>query len=182
MIGKDPLEFRLQVLKDNMRASRVLKTLAEKSNWGKPLPKGWGRGIAQHYCFGTSIAQVAEVSVDKDVKIKVHRVDAAVDCGPVVNIDPLKAQIEGAVILALSTVLFEEVQFAKGGVASDNFRDYRTIRMSEIPEINVYMVENNDPNLIGGIGEVGVAPLAPAVANAVFNATGKRIRRIPIKL
>jgi len=182
LVGKDPLEFRLQVLKDNIRATRVLKTLAAKSNWGKPLPEGWGRGIAQHYCFGTSIAQVAEVSVEKDGKIRVHRVDAAVDCGPVVNADPLIAQIEGAVILALSTALYEEVQFAKGGVTSGNFGDYRTIRMSEIPEINVHVVKNNDPDTMGGIGEPGVTPLAPAVANAVFNATGKRIRRIPLKL
>ncbi|MFH1112644.1 MAG: xanthine dehydrogenase family protein molybdopterin-binding subunit [Pseudomonadota bacterium] len=182
LAGKDPLEFRLQVLKDNKRASHVLKTLAQKSNWGKPLPEGRGRGIAQHYCFGTSIAQVVEVSVEKDGTIKVHRVDAAVDCGPVVNPDALIAQIEGAVTMALSTALFEEVQFAKGGVASDNFGDYRVIRMSEVPEINVHMIENNDPAMMGGIGEPGVTPLAPAVANAVFNVTGKRIRRMPVKL
>lgn len=182
MAGKDPVEFRLQALKDNMRASRVLKTLLKKTNWGKPLPKGWGRGIAQHYCFGTSIAEVAEVSVEKDGKVRVHRVDAVVDCGPVVNPDALTAQIEGAVTLALSTTLYEEVQFSKGGVSSENFGDYHILRMSEVPEINVHIVRSTDVNAMGGIGEPGVTPLAPAVTNAVFNATGKRLRRIPLKL
>jgi isoquinoline 1-oxidoreductase beta subunit len=182
LAGKDPLEFRLQVLKDNKRAQRVLKAVAKNANWGKPLPKGRARGIAQHFCFGTEIAEVAEVSVDKDGKVKVHRVDVAVDCGPVVNPDALVAQIEGAVTLALSTVLHEEVQFSKGGVSSENFGDYHIIRMSEVPDIHVHMVKNNNVEEIGGIGEPGVTPLAPAVANAVFSLTGKRLRRIPLKV
>jgi isoquinoline 1-oxidoreductase beta subunit len=179
---KDPVEFRLSVLKDNKRVTRVLETLAKNSNWGKPLPNGSGRGIAHHYCFGTSIAEVAEVFVEKDGTVKVHRVDVAVDCGPAVNPDALKAQIEGAVIMALSTALFEEVQFAKGGVSSENFGDYRIIRMSEVPEINVHIIKTDADAPLGGIGEPGVTPLAPAVANAVFNATGKRLRRMPLKL
>jgi isoquinoline 1-oxidoreductase beta subunit len=177
--GKDPLEFRLQNLKNNKRASRVLETVAEKTGWGKPIPKGQGRGIAQHACFGTWAAQVVDLSVDKNTgMIKVHRVVAAVDCGPVVNPGPLVEQIEGGIILALSTALKEEVKFAKGGVATSNFDDYPIIRMSEIPEIEVHMVKSTDK--IGGIGELGVPPLAPAVANAFFNATGVRIRRIPL--
>jgi len=177
--GKDPLEFRLQNLKNNKRASRVLETVAEKTGWGKPIPKGQGRGIAQHACFGTWAAQVVDLSVDKNTgMIKVHRVVAAVDCGPVVNPGPLVEQIEGGIILALSTALKEEVKFAKGGVATSNFDDYPIIRMSEIPEIEVHIVKSNEK--IGGIGEVGVPPLAPAVANAFFNATGFRIRRIPL--
>ncbi len=177
--GKDPLEFRLQNLKNNMRARRVLETVAEKAGWGKPIPKGEGRGIAQHACFGTWVAQVVDLSVDKNTgKIKVHRVVAAVDCGPVINPGPLVEQIEGGIILALSTALMEEVKFANGGVASVNFNDYPIIRMSEVPEIEVHIVKSTDK--IGGIGELGVPPLAPAIANAFFNATGVRIRRIPL--
>lgn len=177
--GKDPLEFRLQSLKNNMRASRMLETVAEKAGWGKAIPKGEGRGIAQHACFGSYVAQVAEISVNKkDGTIKVHRVVVAVDCGPVVNPDPLVAQIEGGVIISLGTALKEEVKFANGGVKSANFDDYKVIRMSEVPEIQVHIVKSNEK--IGGIGEVGVPPAAPAVANAFFNATGVRIRRIPL--
>jgi len=177
--GKDPLEFRLQSLKNNMRARRVLETVAEKAGWGKAIPKGEGRGIAQHACFGTWTAQVAEISVDKkDGAIKVHRIVAAVDCGPVVNPDPLIAQIEGGIIISLSTALKEEVKFANGGVKSSNFNDYKILKMSETPEIEVHIVKSTEK--MGGIGEVGVPAATPAVANAFFNATGVRIRRIPL--
>jgi len=177
--GKDPLEFRLQHLKNNMRPRRVLEMVAEKAGWGKPLMKGQGRGIAQHCCFGSYVAQVAEVSVNQgNGAVKVNRIVAAVDCGPFVNPDTIKAQIEGGIIEALSTTLKEEVMFSNGGVKSENFDDYKIIRMSEIPEIEVHIVKSTEP--IGGIGEPGVPPLAPAVANAVFNATGARIRRIPL--
>ncbi|RJR30851.1 MAG: xanthine dehydrogenase family protein molybdopterin-binding subunit [Desulfobacteraceae bacterium] len=177
--GKDPLAFRLQCLKNNKRSSRVLQTVAEKAGWGKPVPAGLGRGIAHHACFGTWIADVVDLSVDRNSgKIKVHKVTVAVDCGPVVNPGPLVEQIEGATVLALSTALKEEVKFANGGVASGNYEDYPIIRMSEVPEIEVHIVKNADR--IGGIGELGVTPLAPAVANAVFNATGVRFRRIPL--
>jgi isoquinoline 1-oxidoreductase subunit beta len=177
--GKDPVEFRMHLLTNNMRVRRVLQTVAEKAGWGKPAAKGNGRGIAQHTCFGGYIAQVADVSVnDKDGTVKVHRVVAAVDCGPVVNPDPLIAQLEGAIVMGLSTIFKEKIEFANGGVKSANFDDYKLIRMSETPEIEVHIVKNNDP--IGGIGEPGLCPTAPAVANAIFNATGARIRRLPI--
>ena len=177
--GKDPIEFRLPLLKNNMRARRVLETVAEKAGWGKPVPKGKGRGIAQHSCFGTYVAQVAEVSVnEKDGTIKVDRIVAAVDCGPVVNPDPLIAQIEGAVVMGLSTALKEQVEFAYGGVKSANFDDYNIIRMSEVPDIEVHIIKSKEK--IGGIGEPGVPPTAPAVANAVFNAAGIRLRRLPM--
>ncbi len=177
--GKDPLEFRLASLKNNMRASRVLQTVAEKAGWGKPAPKGEARGIAQHACFGTWTAMVADISVDKQTgKIKVHRIVAAVDCGPTVNPGPLVEQIEGGIIIALSTVLKEEVQFANGGVKSANFDDYPVIKMSEVPEIEVHVVKSTEK--IGGIGELGVPATAPAVANAFFKATGVRIRRLPL--
>jgi len=177
--GKDPLEFRLGLLKNNMRPRRVLQTVAEKAGWGKPMPKGKGRGIAQHCCFGTYVAQVAEVSVNEMTgAIKVDRIVAAVDCGPVVNPDPLIAQVEGAIVMALGTTLKEQVRFANGGPKSANFDDYKLMRMSDVPEIEVHIVKSTEA--IGGIGEPGVPPTAPAVANAVFNATGARIRRIPL--
>ena len=177
--GKDPLEFRLQALKNNKRATRVLETVAKMSGWGKPAPKGQGRGIAQHACFGTWVAEVVDLSVDKKTgEIKVHKVYVAVDCGPVINPGPLVEQIESAVIMGLSTALKEEVQFAKGGASSLNFEDYQILRMSEVPDIEVQVVKSTDK--IGGIGEPGVPPLAPAVANAFFNATGVRVRRIPL--
>jgi isoquinoline 1-oxidoreductase beta subunit len=177
--GKDPLEFRLQLLKNNMRPRRVLQTVAEKAGWGKPMPKGKGRGIAQHCCFGTYVAQVAEVSVNETTgAVKVDRIVAAVDCGPVVNPDPLIAQVEGAVVMALGTALKEQVRFANGGPKSANFDDYKLMKMSDVPEIEVHIVKSTEA--IGGIGEPGVPPTAPAVANAVFAATGARIRRIPL--
>ncbi len=177
--GKDPLEFRLQSLKNNMRASRVLKEVAEKAGWGKPIPEGQGRGIALGASFGSWVAAVADVSVDKTSgKIKVHRIVYGVDCGPTVNPGPITEQIRGGVIIALSTVNKEEVQFEKGGVKSANFDDYHVIRMSEVPEIDVHVVKSTDK--IGGIGELGVPATAPAVANAFFKATGVRIRRLPL--
>jgi isoquinoline 1-oxidoreductase beta subunit len=177
--GKDPVEFRIHLLSDNMRARRVLQTVAEKAGWGKTVPNGKGRGIAQHTCFGSYVAQVADISID-DGKgtIKVDKIVVAVDCGPVVNPDALIAQIEGGVILALSTALKERVEFAAGGVKSSNFDDYQLIRMSEVPDIEVHVVKSTEK--IGGIGELGVPPVAPAVANALFNATGVRVRRIPL--
>jgi isoquinoline 1-oxidoreductase beta subunit len=176
--GKDPLEFRLQLLSKNMRARRVLQTVAEKAGWGNPIPKGKGRGIAQHSCFGAYVAQVADVSVNENGVVKVDRIVAAVDIGPVVNPNAVLAQVEGSIVEGVSTALKEEVEFANGGVKSANFDDYKIIRMSEVPEIEVHIVKSNEP--IGGIGEPGVTPTAPAVANAVFNATGARIRRLPL--
>lgn len=178
LAGKDPLAFRLALLKGNMRATRVLETVAKKAGWGKKMPKGRGLGIAQHYCFGSYVAQVADVSVKKDGTIKVNRVDVAVDCGPVVNPGPLEAQMEGGIIMGLSTALKEEVKFANGGVATENFENYDLLRMSEVPEIKVHIIDSDEK--IGGIGEPGVPPAAPAAANAVFAATGARLRTIPM--
>ena len=162
-----------------MRASRVLEVVAEKAGWSKPIPNGEASGIAQHACFGTYVAQVADISVDKnDGKIKVHRIVAAVDCGPTVNPGPIVEQIEGGIIISLGTALKEEVRFANGGVESANFDDYGVMRMSEVPEIEVHVVKSTEK--IGGIGELGVPAAAPAVANAFFKATGVRIRRLPL--
>ncbi len=177
---KDPVEFRLQHLKHNPRAHRVVEVVAEKSGWGKPLPAGRARGIASHHSFGTYVAQVAEVSVDeKTGRVKIHRVDCVVDCGPTVNTDIIQAQMEGALTMGLSAALKEQVEFAAGGVKSANFLDYPLLRMSEAPdEIRVHIVESDGE--IGGVGEPGLPPIAPAVANAIFAATGARIRRLPM--
>jgi isoquinoline 1-oxidoreductase beta subunit len=177
--GKDPVAFRLELLKNNPRARRALETVAEKGGWGKSAPQGQGRGIAQHSCFGTYVAAVADVSVnEKDGKIKVHKVTLAIDCGPVVNPDPLVAQAEGCVVMGLSTTLKERIEFANGGVKSANFDDYKLLRINEVPEIEVHIIKSTDK--IGGIGEPPVTPIAPAIANALFNLTGVRIRRLPL--
>ncbi len=177
--GKDPLEFRLEHMARNSNLRRVLETAAEKAGWGKSLKTGQARGIACHSCFGSHVAQVAEISVNKDRgEIKVHRVVCAIDCGPVINPDTVKAQMEGGIIMGLSAALKEQVNFAKGGVESANFGDYPLLRFSETPEIEVHLVRGQKPH--GGVGEPGLPPIAPAVANALSAAAGIRIRTLPL--
>jgi len=177
---KDPLEFRLAMLKDHPRARTVLELAAEKAGWGKPLPDGRTRGIAYHYSFGSYAAEVAEVSVDKKSGgIIVHRVTCAVDCGPVVNPAIVKDQIMSGVMMGISTALKEKIELAAGGIQSANFGDYEILRMSEAPEVDVHIVKSRAE--LGGIGEPGVPPVIPAIGNAVFAATGARIRQLPMK-
>jgi isoquinoline 1-oxidoreductase beta subunit len=177
---EDPLEFRLSLLKNHPRAKRVLTTAAEKAGWGKPLSKGQARGIAYHLSFGSYVAEVAEVSVDKKTgMVTVHKVTCAVDCGGVVNPAIVKAQMMGGIIMGLSAALKEKIEIAEGGIKSANFADYELLRMSEAPEVDVHIVKSTEKQ--GGIGEPGVPPIAPAVANAVFTATRARIRRLPMK-
>jgi len=176
---KDPLEFRLSLLKNHAASRRVLETVARMAGWGRPLKKGNGRGIAFHSSFGSRVAEVAEVSVDKkEGTIQVHRVVCAIDCGSYVNPAIIKANVTGAIIMGLSAALMEKVDFSNGGVASSNFYNYQEIRMDKIPEIEVHIVKSK--GTIGGIGEPGLPPIAPAVANGVFNAIGTRIRRLPM--
>jgi isoquinoline 1-oxidoreductase beta subunit len=177
--GRDPLEFRLGLLQKHPRAKRVLETAAQKAGWGKKPAKGQALGIAYHLSFGTYVAQVAEVSVEKSTgKVTVHKITCAVDCGSVINPDTVAAQMEGAIIMGLSAALKEKVEFAAGGVRTANFGDYDLLRMSETPEIDVHIVTSKDA--LGGIGEPGVPCAAPAVANAVFAATGVRLRSLPM--
>jgi isoquinoline 1-oxidoreductase subunit beta len=177
--GVDPVEYRLPLLQKNKRALRVLETVVEKSNWGQSMPGVQGRGIAQHFCFGGYAAHVADVSVDKKSgKIKVHKIVTALDCGMAVNPKNIEMQMEGGITMALSTALKEEVLFSRGGVESANYDDYPILRMSETPEIEVHIINSQDP--IGGVGEPPVPPTAPAVANAVFDAIGVRLRRLPM--
>jgi isoquinoline 1-oxidoreductase beta subunit len=176
---KDPLEFRMSHLRRRPRARQVLRVAAERAGWGKPLRKGHGRGIAYHHSFGSHVVHVAEVSVDKtEGKIKVRKVVSAVDCGPVVNLDTVKAQIEGATLFGLSAALMEKIQFSNGGVENENFYNYELIRMSDVPEIEVNVMRSREK--LGGVGEPGVPPIGPAVANAVFNASGIRVRSLPM--
>jgi isoquinoline 1-oxidoreductase beta subunit len=177
--GKDPLEFRLGMLAAHPRAQRVLQLAAEKAGWGKPLTKGQARGIAYHLSFGSYVAEAAEISVDRKTgAVTVHKVTCAVDCGSVVNPAIVKAQMMGGLTMGLSAALKEKVEFAGGGVKSSNFADYELLRMSEAPEVEVHIVKSGEK--VGGVGEPGVPPLAPAVANAVFKATGARLRRLPM--
>jgi isoquinoline 1-oxidoreductase beta subunit len=176
--NRDPLEFRLNHLK-NPSARRVLQVAAERAGWGKPFPKGQARGIAHHFSFGTQVAQVAEISVNKkDGSIKVHRVVCAVSCGTMINPNMIVAQMKGAIIMGLSAALKEKVHFGHGGVETSNFYNYNELRMNEVPEIEVHLVKSKDA--IGGIGEPGLPPIAPAVANAVFKAAGIRLRNLPM--
>lgn len=175
--GKDPVEFRLALLEKHPRHAAVLKLAAEKAGWGTPLPQGVARGIALHESFQSYVAEVAEVSVGKG-KPKVHRVVCAVDCGLAVNPDNVKAQMEGGIGFGLGAVLHSKVSLKDGAVEQSNFDDYEVLRFSEMPSVEVHIVPSSEAPT--GVGEPGVPPIGPAVANAVAKLTGKRIRTLPI--
>lgn len=174
---KDPLEYRRVLLKDHPRHLAALNLAAEKAEWDKPLAKGIFRGIAVHESFGSFVAQVAEVSVDKG-EVKVHRIVSAIDCGLAVNPDSLKAQMESSVSFGLGAAMQSEITFKDGMVEQSNFHDYQVMRMGSMPKVEVYIVQSTEK--MGGVGEPGLPPVAPAVTNAIFAATGKRIRSLPI--
>ena len=182
--GQDPYEFRIKNLREDQpkqmaRLRTVLQLAAEKSDWAKALPANQGRGMACCVFGDTCLAQVAEVSVEADGTPRVNRVVSAVDCGLAVNPDNVRAQIEGGINYALTPVLRGEITIKEGAVEQSNFHNYQVLRMKDAPEIQVHLVPaTGDP--AHGVGEAGVPPLAPAVANAIFAATGKRMRRLPI--
>ncbi|MGA8145385.1 MAG: molybdopterin cofactor-binding domain-containing protein [Candidatus Acidiferrales bacterium] len=187
----DPLAFRLRAMRrgnepaakenvpDVQRFKAVLTLAAEKAGWDRPAPAGRSRGIAAFFSFDSYLAEVAEVSIAPGGKLRVHRVTCAVDCGRVVDPNGVKAQVESAVVYALSATLMGEITIAGGKVEQSNFDTYPVLRMREMPEVEVHIVPSTKPPT--GIGEPGVPPLAPAVTNAIFAATGKRIRRLPIR-
>ena len=177
--GKDPLEFRKSLLPANSREAGALALVADKAGWGKPLPAGRARGIAVHESFGTVCAQVAEVSVEGG-KVKVHKVYAAIDCGLAVNPSGIAAQVEGAIVFGLSAALAGAITFKDGVVEQSNFNDYAPLRIGEAPQVEVHIVPSSAPP--SGVGEPGTPPIAPAVANALFALTGKRLRSLPFKL
>ena len=175
---RDPVDYRRALLDKAPRAKAVLQLAAEKAGWGQPLPKGSGRGVALQFVFGTYMAQVAEVEVSKDGEVRVRRVVCAVDCGSVVNPDTVQAQVQGAVIFGISAALFGQITLKGGRVEQTNFDTYRVLRMNEAPVIEVHIVKNTEPP--GGMGEPGTSAIVPAVTNAIFAATGKRLRTLPV--
>jgi isoquinoline 1-oxidoreductase beta subunit len=175
--GQDPVAYRRKLLQKSPRHLAALNLVAEKAEWDKKLPKGRYKGIAVHEAFGSYVAQVAEISIDNG-KPRVHKVTCAIDCGLAVNPDGVKAQMESGIIFGLTMALYGELIIEKGQLQQNNFYDYRIARMNESPEIDVYIVESNDK--MGGAGECAVPPTAPAIANAIFAATGKRIYNLPI--
>lgn len=178
--GIDPFEFRRDRLPKDSRLRAVLETAAEKSDWYKKLPEGKGKGIAVFEGYDSYCAMVAEVSVDDRNNIHIDKFTCAVDCGVVVNPNIAKAQIEGGIIFALSAALHQEITIKNGGVEQSNFDDYMMMTYEETPEIEVYLAKNTYK--VGGLGEVPVGPTAPALVNAIFAATGKRVRRLPVRL
>jgi isoquinoline 1-oxidoreductase beta subunit len=176
---KDPFEFRRDLLTKAASHKGVLELAAEKGDWGKPLPQGRFRGIAVAFSYGSYAAEVAEVSIEKDGKVRVHRVVCAIDCGIFVNPDTVKAQVEGSIVWGLTATLYGAITIDKGRVQQSNFHDYPMVRINEMPVVEVHIIPSNAP--AGGVGEPGVPPLAPAVCNAIFAGTGKRIRKLPIR-
>jgi len=176
---QDPFEYRRALLAGSPRAKGVLELAAAQAGWGRPLPPGSGRGIALLHAFGgTCIAQVAEVSVSKQGDVRVQRVVCAVDCGIIVNPDTVRAQMESGIIFGITAALFGEITIKDGRVEQTNFNNYRMLRINEAPAIDVHLVKSMEPP--GGIGEPGTSVVMPAVTNAIFAATGKRIRLLPV--
>jgi CO/xanthine dehydrogenase Mo-binding subunit len=175
---KDPVEYRRALLQKNPRALHVLNRAAELSSWGKPLGPRQGRGVSVQQAFGTYMCQVAEVTVSKTGEVHVDRVYVVLDTGVVINPDTVAAQMQSGVIFGISMVLWGEITLDKGRVQQSNFDNYRVMRIDEAPKIEIEIVKSEaDP---GGIGEPGTSGLTPAVLNAVYAATGVRLRKTPI--
>jgi isoquinoline 1-oxidoreductase subunit beta len=174
--GKDPLNYRLSLLASQPAASRVLMLAADKAGWGNKPPAGLFRGVAMHEWVGTHVAQVAEISIDGGA-VKVERVVCAVDCGTAINPDIVKAQMEGGIAFGLGAALRGAMTLTDGRVDQSNFHDYKPLRMADMPRVEVYIVPSVAPPT--GVGEAAVPPIAPAVANAIYAATGERVRRLP---
>ncbi|MEZ4413205.1 MAG: xanthine dehydrogenase family protein molybdopterin-binding subunit [Gemmatimonadales bacterium] len=177
--GMDPYEFRRNLLANAPRHRGVLELAATKAGWGTPLPEGRARGIAVVNSFGSYVAEVAEVSIENG-KVRVHRVTCAVDCGVVVNPDIVAAQMQSAIVFGLTAALYGKITIENGAVVQGNFDTYQMLRMNEMPEVDVHIVPSTEPP--SGVGEPGTPPIAPAVVNAIFALTGKRIRTLPIEV
>lgn len=177
--GKDPLEFRRQLMVNHPKSLAVLNAVAEKAGWGTPAPEGVHRGIAVVKTFGSHVAACAEVSVDAEGKLTIHRIVAATDPGYAVNPQQIEAQVEGSFVYGLSALLYGECTIKEGAVEQQNFDSYPSMLIGEMPKVEVIIMPSG--GFWGGIGEPTIAVAAPAVLNAIFAATGKRIREVPLK-
>jgi isoquinoline 1-oxidoreductase beta subunit len=175
---QDAVAYRLALLDKTPRAKAVLELAAQKAGWGQSLPDRVGRGVSLQFVFATYLAQVAEVEVSKDGTVRVRRVVCAVDCGTVVNPDTVRAQIQSAIIFGITAALYGQITLKDGRVEQTNFDTYQMLRMNEAPAIEVYIIQSSEPP--GGMGEAGTSAIVPAVTNAIFAATGKRLRKLPI--
>ena len=176
--GKDPVAFRRDLLTKTPRLQAAIDLAANKAGWGKPLPPRTGRGIAAQTSFGSYIATVAEVEVTDLGLVRVKRLVAAVDTGIVINPDSVVAQLQGGLLFGLTAALFGEITIKNGRVEQSNFHNYRVLRMNEMPDIEVHLIDSGESP--GGIGETGTTAAPPAVGNAIYAATGVRLRRLPI--
>jgi isoquinoline 1-oxidoreductase beta subunit len=175
---QDPVTYRRALLDKSPRAKAALDLAAEKAGWGQPLPERVGRGVSLQFVFATYMAHIAEVEVSKEGTVRVRRVVCAVDCGTAVNPDTVQAQIQGAINFGITAALYGEITLKNGRVEQTNFDTYQILRMNEAPAIEVYIVQSSEPP--GGMGECGTSCIVPAVANAIFAATGKRLRKMPV--
>jgi len=175
---KDPVEYRRALLDKSPRAKAVLDLAAEKSGWGQPLPKGSGRGVSVQNVFGSYMTQVAEVAVSKDGDVAVKRITCAVDCGIGINPNTIEAQAQSAIVYGLTAVLYGEITLKDGRVEQSNFDNYRALRINEIPAIDIHIIDSGEAP--GGMGEPGTCAVPPAITNAIFAATGVRLRKLPI--
>ena len=176
----DPLQYRKQLLKPQPELLAVLQLAADKAGWGKPLAPDHYLGIALHSSYGSHVAEVAEISIADEQQIRVHKVTCAIDCGTVVNPDGVRAQVESAIVFGLTAALKSAITIEDGRVQQSNFHDFPLLTMQETPQVDTYIVPSTRPP--AGVGEPGVPPIAPAVANAVFAATGQRLRQLPLRL
>jgi isoquinoline 1-oxidoreductase beta subunit len=175
---QDPVAYRRALLDNTPRAKAVLELAAEKAGWGTPLPERAGRGVSLQFAFATYLAQVAEVEVAKDGAVRVRRVVCAVDCGTAVNPDTIRAQIQSAIMFGITAALHGEITLKDGRVEQSNFDNYEILRIDQAPAVEVHIVNSSEPP--GGMGEAGTSAVVPAVTNAIFAATGKRLRRLPV--
>jgi isoquinoline 1-oxidoreductase beta subunit len=175
---QDPVAYRLALLDKSPRAKAVLALAAEKAGWRQPLPERAGRGVSLQNVFATYMAQVAEVEVARNGAVRVRRVVCALDCGIPVNPDTIRAQVQSAVVFGITAALYGEITLKEGRVEQSNFHNYQVARMNEAPAVEVYIVASSEPP--GGMGEAGTSAIVPAVANAIFSATGKRLRKMPV--
>jgi isoquinoline 1-oxidoreductase subunit beta len=175
---QDAVAYRRSLLGKSPRAKAVLDLAAEKAGWGEVLPKGRGRGVSLQFVFGSYLAQVAEVEVAKEGTVRVRRVVCAIDCGTVVNPDTVQAQLQSGIMFGVTAALYGEITLKNGRVEQSNFDNYQILRMNEAPAIEVHIVRSPEPP--GGMGETGTSAIVPAIANAIFAATGKRLRKMPV--